>query len=81
MPTGQQRRRLNGRSCRSPVVPMWDVYGGALSKRPRIWRLRERTFMSRKNGYGLGNLIIDVVLTCITGGFWLIWIFVREMRR
>lgn len=37
--------------------------------------------MSRKNGYGLGNLIIDVVLTCITGGFWLIWIFVREMRR
>jgi hypothetical protein len=30
--------------------------------------------------YGFWNFVLDVVLTCITGGFWLIWIFVREMR-
>ena len=31
--------------------------------------------------YSLFNFILDVTLTCLTGGFWLIWIFVREMRR
>lgn len=35
--------------------------------------------MARK--YGFFNFLIDVVLTCITGGLWLIWIFCREMRR
>lgn len=30
--------------------------------------------------YGLGHFLWDVLLTCITGGLWLIWIFVREMR-
>ena len=30
--------------------------------------------------YGLGNFLMDVILTCLTGGLWLIWIFVREMR-
>jgi hypothetical protein len=32
-------------------------------------------------GYGCLNFIFDVVLTLLTGGLWLIWIFVREMRR
>lgn len=36
--------------------------------------------MSRKKHYSLFNFIFDVVLTIITGGLWLIWIFVREMR-
>lgn len=38
--------------------------------------------MSKKSrgGYGLGSFLFDVILTCITGGIWLIWIFVREMR-
>ena len=37
--------------------------------------------MSSSNSkYGLGKFIIDVVLTLITGGLWLIWIFVREIR-
>lgn len=36
--------------------------------------------MSSRN-YGAGNLLLDVIMTLITGGFWLIWIFVREMRR
>lgn len=34
--------------------------------------------MRRK--YGLFNFFCDIVLTMITGGLWLIWIFVREMR-
>jgi hypothetical protein len=30
--------------------------------------------------YGFGSFLFDVFMTVITGGFWLIWIFVREMR-
>lgn len=33
------------------------------------------------NRYGCMNFLLDVFLTCITGGVWLIWIFCREMRR
>ena len=36
--------------------------------------------MSRDR-YGVFNFAFDVILTLITGGLWLIWIFVREMRR
>lgn len=36
--------------------------------------------MARRRNYSLGNFIFDVVLTLITSGLWLIWIFVREMR-
>ena len=31
--------------------------------------------------YGLINFLFDLILTGLTGGLWLIWIFVREMRR
>lgn len=31
--------------------------------------------------YGLLNFGFDVFMTIITGGFWLIWVFVREMRK
>lgn len=31
--------------------------------------------------YGIGNFLLDILMTCVTGGLWLIWIFVREMRR
>lgn len=34
-----------------------------------------------KKTYGFWKFIGDVALTIITGGLWLIWIFVREMRR
>jgi len=34
-----------------------------------------------RNGYTLFHFLLDVLLTVITGGFWLIWVFVREMRR
>ncbi len=36
--------------------------------------------MSR-NKYGLGNFAVDAILTMLTGGLWLIWIFVRETRK
>lgn len=36
--------------------------------------------MSANGRYGLGSFILDLILTFLTGGLWLIWIFVREMR-
>ena len=33
-----------------------------------------------KKKYGPMKFLVDVVLTIVTSGFWLIWIFVREMR-
>jgi hypothetical protein len=36
--------------------------------------------MSRRSSYGLGSFIFDLILIFLTGGLWLIWIFVREMR-
>ncbi len=30
--------------------------------------------------YGCGAFIFDIFMIAITGGLWLIWIFVREMR-
>lgn len=31
--------------------------------------------------YGFGDFIGDAIMTIITSGLWLIWIFVREMRK
>jgi hypothetical protein len=31
--------------------------------------------------YGFWNFILDVFLTGLTGGIWLIYVFIREMRR
>lgn len=31
--------------------------------------------------YGCLNFLADIVMTVLTGGLWLIWVFVREMRR
>jgi hypothetical protein len=31
--------------------------------------------------YGFGKFIVDCALTLLTGGLWLIWVFVREMRK
>lgn len=30
--------------------------------------------------YGFGNFLFDVIMTFLTFGLWLIWVFVREMR-
>jgi hypothetical protein len=31
--------------------------------------------------YGCLGFLGDVIMTILTCGFWLIWVFVREMRR
>lgn|GEM_PF-1579793 len=39
------------------------------------------SLMAKNKKYGFGSFLLDAILTLITGGIWLIWIFVREMRR
>lgn len=34
-----------------------------------------------KRHYGFFSFLGDALLTILTGGFWLIWIFIRESRR
>ena len=41
----------------------------------------EVIFVERKKSYGFFNFLFDVFMTVITAGFWIIWIFVREMRK
>jgi hypothetical protein len=36
--------------------------------------------MSAKRKYGFGAFIIDVFMTFVTFGFWILWIFARETR-
>lgn len=31
--------------------------------------------------YGFLKFMVDCFMTAITSGFWLIWVFVREMRK
>lgn len=37
--------------------------------------------MTQPKSYGFWAFIFDIFMTLITSGLWLIWIFVREMRR
>lgn len=39
------------------------------------------TYIVRERHYGFFNFIGDALMTIITAGFWLIWVFVRESRR
>lgn len=36
--------------------------------------------MGRRKHYGFGNLLLDVILTVLTGGLWLIVILIKFMR-
>lgn len=36
--------------------------------------------MAKGRKYGLFNLFWDVVLVMITGGLWVLWIVIREVR-
>ena len=48
---------------------------------PETYIQRSNTMSrSSRRRYGLFNFLFDVLLVAITGGLWLIWIFVREMR-
>lgn len=31
--------------------------------------------------YGVGSFFFDLFMIAITGGLWLLWVFVREMRQ
>lgn len=35
---------------------------------------------TRRRRYGLMNFLFDILMICLTAGFWLVWIFIREMR-
>jgi len=37
--------------------------------------------MAGNNNYGCMAFLFDLFMIFITGGLWLIWIFVREMRK
>lgn len=36
--------------------------------------------MSRRGRYTIFSFLGDLLMVAVTGGLWLIWIFVREMR-
>lgn len=38
-------------------------------------------YVNERKRYGFFRFFIDATLTILTGGLWLIWIFVREMRK
>ena len=38
-------------------------------------------FVEKQKRYGFWKFVGDCLMVCLTCGFWLIWIFVREMRR
>lgn len=41
------------------------------------------TVIVRERGrrYGFWNFMLDFFLTLITGGLWIVWIIIREIRR
>jgi len=51
-----------------------------MASESRISYENEEAAMARRGRYGLLNFGFDVLMTVFTAGFWLIWIFVREMR-
>lgn len=40
----------------------------------------DRIIIVKRNRYGFLNFVWDCFMTFLTGGLWLIWIFIREMR-
>ena len=47
---------------------------------PRFASLTAKGLTMSRSRYGLINFALDAILCLLTGGLWLIWIFVREMR-
>jgi len=41
----------------------------------------ERIYIVERKPYGCMSFLFDVFMIMITGGLWLVWIFVREMRK
>lgn len=40
----------------------------------------QRLYHGGRKRYGFFSFMFDILMTAITSGLWLIWIFVREMR-
>ncbi len=38
-------------------------------------------YVVQEKSYGFWKFVGDCFMTLLTGGFWLIWVFVREMRK
>jgi hypothetical protein len=38
-------------------------------------------YVVQQKSYGFWNFVGDCLMTIFTYGFWLIWVFVREMRK
>jgi uncharacterized protein YpmS len=39
------------------------------------------TYFVKQRRYGFWKFVFDCLMTLITAGFWLIWVFIRESRR
>jgi len=70
---GNVRRQRNSTRHR-------DAECSSMASESRISYENEEAAMARRGRYGLLNFGFDVLMTVFTAGFWLIWIFVREMR-
>lgn len=53
--------------------------GTRLRYQRTVYGIEYRVLEPKK--YGLWAFLFDAVLTVVTSGLWLIWVFVREMRR
>lgn len=45
-----------------------------------MFRVEINSNMCNYRPYGFWRFVFDGIMTIITLGFWLIWVFVREMR-
>lgn len=63
---GRNQRSMERSKVRIVFEDRYDRWG-----RPRRYR----------RPYGFFSFIFDICMIGITGGLWLIWIFIREMRR
>jgi hypothetical protein len=50
-------------------------------KEPLVAKLVYKTSYKVQKPYGFLAFLFDIIMVTITGGLWLIWIFVREMRK
>lgn len=48
---------------------------------PYCGRAMYRCCCGSSNNYGCAHFLFDIFMLIITGGLWIIYIFVREMRR
>lgn len=52
-----------------------------MSNRASVFQYGGEVFIvSNRKKYGFWGFMGDLIMICLTGGLWLIWIFVREMR-